>query len=111
MGYEIKTRGDKYYVVDTDTKKIRGTYDNEDDAEDRKDELDFRATVRDRMSRMPVAEMTAEEKAAAYDKMMAEKNKDNDSNLPPKKDEKTNPETKTKKRGSLFWDSLGDEDD
>jgi len=109
MPYEIKTRGDKYFVVDTDTKKIRGTYEDEDSAEDRKDELDFRATVRDRMSRMPVAEMTAEEKAAAYDKMMAEKN--DDKNLPPKKDDKTPPETKKSKRGSLFWDSLENEDD
>ena|ERR1700704_3876551 len=109
MPYEIKTRGDKYFVVDTDTKKIRGTYESEDDAEDRKDELDFRATVRDRMSRMPVAEMTAEEKAAAYDKMMAEKN--DDKNLPPKKDDKTPPEAKKNKRGSLFWDSLENEDD
>lgn len=101
MPYEIKTKNDKFYVVDTDTQKIRGTYDNEDDAEDRKDALDFRAEVRGRLSRMPVTEMTAEEKAAAYDKMMAEKNTPpTDPNLPPKQEDKD----KTKKvRHSAYW--------
>jgi hypothetical protein len=108
MAYEIKTRGDKYYVVDTtDNNKIRGgPYDDEDKAEDRRDELDFRQTVRDRLSRMPVAQMSAEEKAAEYDRMMAEKKDppETDPKIPPKKDETTEP-PKTKK--SAYWgDSL-----
>jgi hypothetical protein len=82
MPYEIKQKNNKFYVIDTDTSKIRGTYDDEDDAEDRKDELDFRAHVRGRLERIPVAELTAEEKAAKYDEMIANKT---DPNLPPKK--------------------------
>lgn len=104
MAYEIKERGGKFYVIDTDNNgKIRGTYDSEDAAEDRKDDLDFRATVRDRMSRMPVTQMTAEEKAAEYDRMMAEKEKTppTDPNVPPKK-ETTNPPPPATKR-SAYW--------
>lgn len=102
MGYEIKEKNNKFYVVDTETKKIRGTYDDEDSAEDRKDELDFRAHVRSKIDRLPVTEMTAEEKAAAYDKMMADKdNKPTDGNLPPKTppaDDKTD-----KPKRSAYW--------
>lgn len=102
MPYEIKEKNNKFFVVDTETQKIRGTYDNEDDAEDRKDALDFRAEVRGRLSRMPVTQMTAEEKAAEYDRLMAEKEKEKvDPNLPPKQDPKTNP-PKTPRR-SLYW--------
>lgn len=111
MPYEIKSRDNKYFVVDTDNNnKIRGgPYDNEDGAEDRKDELDFRAHVRSRIDRLPVSEMTAEEKAAAYDKMIAEKNAaPDDKNLPPKKEDKvTDPPTPPKRRG--YWgDALND---
>jgi hypothetical protein len=106
MPYEVKERNGQYFVVDTTTKRIRGTYDDEDKAEDRKDDLDFRETVRGRLERIPVAEMTAEEKAAAYDKMMAEKDKTPDPNVPPKKDDKVDP-PKTKKH--LYWgDQLED---
>lgn len=104
MGYEIKERGGKFYVIDTDNNgKIRGTYDSEDAAEDRKDDLDFRATVRDRMSRMPVIQMTAEEKAAEYDKMMAEKanTPPPDPNVPPKKEPPATPPPATKR--SAYW--------
>lgn len=102
MGYEIKEKNNKFYVVDNDTNKIRGTYENEDDAEDRLDELKFRADVRGRLERIPVAEMTAEEKAAAYDKMMAEKNQPPpDPNLPPKKPEDDGKPKKV--RRSAYW--------
>lgn len=102
MPYEIKERGNKFYVVDTETKKIRGTYDDEDSAEDRKDELDFRADVRNRINRMPVTEMTAEEKAKEYDRLMAEKNKPpTDPAIPPKK-EPDPPKT----RRSAYWGDL-----
>lgn len=106
MAYEIKQRGEKWYVLDTENNnKIRGTYDNEDAAEDRKDDLDFRAHVRSRIDRLPVTQMTAEEKAAEYDKMMAEKNQPPaDPNLPPKKDETTDPPKTTKK--SAYWGDL-----
>lgn len=109
MAYEIKERDNKFFVIDTDNNnKIRGTYDNEDAAEDRKDELDFRAHVRSRIDRLPVSQMTAEEKAAEYDKMMAEKNKTpDDKNLPPKKDPPTEPTTPPKRSG--YWgDRLND---
>jgi hypothetical protein len=103
MPYEIKRKNDQYYVVDTANQKIRGgPYDSEDKAEDRQDELDFRETVRNRMSRMPVTEMTAEEKAAAYDKMMAEKEKD--PKIPPKKE--GDPPTDPPKKKSLYWGEL-----
>lgn len=110
MAYEVRERGGKYHVVDTDTQKIRGSYEDEDSAEDRKDELDFRATVRDRMSRMPVTQMTAEEKAAEYDRLMAEKAKaaatQTDPKLPPKKEETIDP---PKKKRSGYWgDQLED---
>lgn len=109
MPYVIKEKDGKFHVVDTDTKKIRGSYEDEDKAEDRKDELDFRATVRDRISRMPVAEMTAEEKAAAYDKMIAEKNAapTDDKHIPPKKEDPPAPE-KTPKRSAYWGDALDD---
>jgi DNA-directed RNA polymerase delta subunit len=109
MPYEIKQKGDKFYVVDTADNKIRGTYDNEDSAEDRKDELDFRAHVRSRIDRLPVTEMTAEEKAAAYDKMMAEKDKPTDSHIPPKKDEQEEKDKKPKRR-SPYWGTEVDDD-
>lgn len=107
MPYEIRERNDKFYVVDTDNNdKIRGTYDNEDAAEDRKDDLDFRAHVRSKIDRLPVTEMTADEKAAAYDKMIAEKNATPppDPNLPPKKEEIPKP----KKRSAYWGDRLDD---
>ena len=106
MPYEIKEKNGKYHVVDTTNQRIRGSYENEDSAEDRKDELDFREGVRSRLDRMPVQEMTAEEKAAAYDKLMAEQ-KQPDPNIPPKKEEKE-PEKKTKK--SLYWGDLENEE-
>lgn len=106
MAFEIRNRGGKYYVVDTDNNdKIRGTYDNEDAAEDRQDELNFRAHVRDRLARIPVAQMTAEEKAAEYDRMMAEKQ--NDPKVPPKQDPPKD-EGKTKKR-SGYWGDIEDD--
>lgn len=112
MAYEIKERGNKFYVVDTDNNnKIRGSYDSEDAAEDRKDELDFRAHVRSRIDRLPVAEMTPDEKAAAYDKMMAEKANgtpaNDDKNLPPKKENEPTPPP-TAKRSKYWGDALND---
>lgn len=103
MAYEIKSKDGKYYVVDSETNKVRGTYDSEDDAEDRKDELDFRNHVRSRLERIPVAEMTAEEKAAAYDKMMADKAASADKNLPPKIDPTANPPKDTKVKKLSYW--------
>jgi hypothetical protein len=111
MGFEVKQRGDKYVVVDTDTKRIRGTYDNEDDAEDRKDDLEFKIEVRERLGRMPVTEMTPEEKAAAYDKMIAERNATPpDPHVPPKKDDETSDDKKPKARKSAYWGELPGED-
>lgn len=106
MPYEIKERSGKFYVVDTATQKIRGgPYDDEDKAEDRQDELDFRETVRNRMSRMPVTEMTPEEKAAEYDKMMAERDKQTDPKIPPKKEPEP-PKTEPVKRSRYWGDQL-----
>jgi hypothetical protein len=105
MGYEVKERSGKFYVVDTETNKIRGTYDSEDSADDRKEELEFRVHVRQRLERMPVSQMTSEEKAAEYDKLMAAKQ--TDPNVPPKKDPKDEPPPKTKK--SAYWGELLDE--
>lgn len=102
MPYEIKERNGKFFVIDTATKRIRGEYDDEDKAEDRKDDLDFRESVRSRLDRMPVKEMTAEEKAAEYDRMMAEK-KDApiDPAIPPKKED---PPKEPVKR-SRYWNT------
>lgn len=103
MSFEVKHKGDKYYVVD-ENGKIRGSYANEEDADDRKDDLDFRVEVRERLSRMPVTQMTAEEKAAAYDKLMADheakKVAPPDSQIPPKKDP---PEEPPKVKRSAYW--------
>lgn len=111
MGYEIKRRGDKYVVVDSETKRIRGTYDDEDAAEDRKDDLEFKVEVRDRLNRMPVSEMTAEEKAAAYDKLQAERANQppNDPHIPPKNEPPADPQ-KDKTRKSAYWGELPGED-
>jgi hypothetical protein len=109
MPYEIRQRGDSYYVIDTgNNDKIKGSYDSEDKAEDRKDELDFRAHVRSRIDRLPVSEMTADEKAAAYDKMMADKNTapPPDPNLPPKKDNSDATGKPNKARKSAYWGEL-----
>lgn len=106
MPYEIRERAGKFFVVDSATQKIRGTYEDEDKAEDRKDDLDFREHVRGRLERIPVAQLTAEEKAAEYDKMMAEKDKTpSDPNLPPKKDKEEDP-PKTSKRSAYWGDSV-----
>jgi hypothetical protein len=106
MAYEVKERSGKFYVVDTETQKIRGTYDNEDAADDRKEDLEFRVHVKERLNRMPVSQMTAEEKAAEYDKLMAAKQ--TDPNLPPKKDpaDKTDP---PKPKRSAYWGDRLDE--
>jgi hypothetical protein len=106
MAYEVKQRGTKFVVVDTETKRIRGTYDDEDSAEDRKDDLDFKNEVRGKLSRMPVSEMTPEEKAAAYDKMMAEKNDPPDPKIPPKKEDDPTEPTEPKVRRSAYWGEL-----
>src|SRR6266702_3019233 len=104
MAYEIRERDGKFHVVDTETNKIRGSYDDEEKAEDRKDDLDFRVHVTQRLDRMPVTQMTAEEKAAEYDRIMAEKNKD--PNLPPKNEP---PKDQPKPKRSAYWgDRLND---
>jgi hypothetical protein len=114
MGYEVKQRGDKFVVVDTDTKRIRGTYDSEDDAEDRKDDLDFKVEVRDRLSRVPVTEMTADEKAAEYDRLMAAKANAPDPHVPPAREGDDNggkkDPPKTTVRRSAYWGELPGED-
>lgn len=102
MAYEVRSKGGKYYVVDTATNAVRGHgYEHEGDADDRADELNFRIEVRDKLSRVPVTRMTAEEKAAAYDKMMEDKAREGDKNIPPKQEEPKD-EKKTGKR-SLYW--------
>lgn len=107
MGFEVRTKSGKYYVVDAATNQVRGrAYDDEGDAEDRMDELNFRVEVREKLSRVPVTEMTAEEKAAAYDKMISDKAKETDTNLPPKNDPPTTPpkeDNKTSKRRISYW--------
>lgn len=106
MAYEIKETKGKFYVVDTETQRIRGgPYNDEDDADDRKDELDFRAEVRAGIGRIPGKELSPEEKAAEYDRLMAEK-KNSDPNVPPKKDGDGEPPDKDKDkkpRRSAYW--------
>src|SRR5580692_9523662 len=110
MSYEVKQRGDKFVVVDMATKRIRGTYDSEDDAEDRKDDLEFKNEVREKLARVPVTEMTAEEKAAAYDKMIADKGLgETDTKRPPKLDEDKDKD-KSKVRRSAYWGDLPSDD-
>jgi hypothetical protein len=103
MPYEIKQKGAKFFVVDTATQKIKGSYDDEDSADDKMDDLDFKEHVRDRLSRMPVSQMSASEKAEEYDRLMAEKSKTQappDPNVPPKIDPKIDP---PKVRRSAYW--------
>ena|ERR1022692_525290 len=104
MPYEIKQKDGKYFVVDTATQKIKGSYDNEDSADDRKDDLEFKEHVRDRLSRMPVSQMSATEKAEEYDRLMAEKSNTPppkaDPNVPPKIDTKIDP---PKVKHSAYW--------
>lgn len=110
MPYEIRQKGERWYVVDTaNNDKIKGSYDNEDAAEDRKDDLEFREYTRSRLDRIPVAEMTTEEKAAAWDKAQNEKNNEppDDKNLPPKKEKEEKVEP-PKKRSAYWGDMLDD---
>jgi len=111
MAYVIKEKGGSFYVVDTDTDRIRGKCDTEDDAEDRVDELLFRAEMRSGMSRIPNKELTADEKAAKYDEMMAKQKEDADTKVPGKKEDKTSTESPVdtkKKKGSLYWGQIED---
>lgn len=106
MAYEVRQKNNQYYVVDTVTNAVRGKgYADESDADDRADDLNFRAETRDVLSRIPRTEMTAEEKAAAYDKLLADKAKEGDGNLPPKQEptDKTK-QTPSKKRISYWGD-------
>lgn len=116
MPYEIKERRGKFYVVDTATNRIRGEYEDEDSAEDRLDELQFREEMRSGVSRIPGKELTEAEKAAEYDKIKAAEQED--KNLPPKKNDdadkdgdktdKTDKKEKTGTRKSLYWGDLED---
>jgi hypothetical protein len=106
MPYQIKQKGAKFFVVDTTTQKIKGSYDDEDSADDRKDDLEFKEHVRDRLSRMPVSQMSADEKAQEYDRLMAEKTNappPNDPNVPPKIDTKIDP---PKVKHSAYWEDV-----
>lgn len=110
MAWEVREKRGKFYVVNSETEKVRGApFDDEDDADDKADELNFREEVRSGVGRIPGKELSAEEKAAAYDKLMAEKNQPPpDPNLPPKKegdgkDDKTPP---VKKKG--YWSDYED---
>lgn len=111
MPFEVRTKNGKHYVVDTVTNAVRGRgYDDESDAEDKADDLNFRAETRERLGRMPVTEMTAEEKAAAYDKLMADKAKESDTNLPPKQvDDKDKTPDKPAKRRISYWGDVDNE--
>jgi hypothetical protein len=113
MSFEVRSKSGKYYVVNTTDNSVRGRgYDDEGDAEDKCDDLNFRLEVRDKLSRVPVTEMTSEEKAAAYDKMLADKAREQDANLPPKNDDKTPPPTNTPKPKSkrfAYWGDVTDE--
>jgi hypothetical protein len=110
MPFEIKEKGNTYYVIDTATQKIKGSYDDEDSADDRKDDLEFKEHVRERLSRMPVTQMTAEEKAAEYDNLMAAKNAqkppETDSKIPPKIDPPAHP---PEVKRSRYWGDQGND--
>ena len=123
MAFEIQTRDEKYYVINSTTKKIRGgPYESESAAENRKDDLEDSEAIRsrfdgieERLKRMPVVEMTAEEKAAEYDRMIAEKNRQaphesSKDTAPPRKDEPTKDNTDVKsRRRSLYWGDANDD--
>lgn len=105
MPYEIREKNGKFHVVDKETNRVRGSYNDEDSAEDRLDDLEFKEYMR--RSVQP-REMTTEEKAKAYDELQS-KEPPKDDKIPPKKDEKEKKEKKQRK--SLYWDNLPDEDD
>jgi lipase chaperone LimK len=114
MPFEVRSKNNRFYVVDTKTNAVIGRgFDDESDAEDKADEKNFREETRERLGRMPVTEMTAEEKAAAYDKLMADKAKEADSNIPPKQDDKDNKPPPDNKLGKgkrfTYWGDVENE--
>jgi len=105
MPWEVRSKNGKFYVVNKETNAVRGRgYDDETDAEDKVDDYNFREETRGHLSRIPKSEMTAEEKAAAYDKLIAEQAQRNDANLPPKQgDTKNDPPPNPPKRRITYW--------
>jgi hypothetical protein len=120
MALDIRQAGESNYeVFDTETSEVLGKRASEDAAERLQDRLetqlwrkghDDRLTkMEDRLSRTPTKEMTADEKAAEYDKMIASKNaeppkvdpKNGDPKPPPAKVPDPTPPVTTKR--SAYW--------
>lgn len=79
MPYTTRKKSDKEWELLNPDGTVKRTYTTEEAAEDRADDLNereehrtWRSGVEDRLRRMPVKEMTAEEKAAEYDRMMTQ---------------------------------------
>lgn len=77
--YGIEIVRGRYKVIETATNRYRGIYDDEFKAADRIDELEFMDELKIRIRKdHPLPEdkiMTNEEKAAEYDRIMAERDK------------------------------------
>lgn len=78
MGYTVRKNGDRYEIV-SPKGEVVGSRATEEAAEDRADVLDSKALLTDLSDRVPRTEMTAEEKAAEYDRIVAERQKDDKS--------------------------------
>jgi hypothetical protein len=124
MPYDIREAGENNFeVFDTESSEVKGKRASEDAAErllDRLEATDHRKQVAERLERIekrvertPVKELSPEEKAAEYDRLMAEKGngdpeppkKAGDPTEPPKKEPDPEP-PKPKRRGGYWGDRV-----
>lgn len=125
MSLEIRQAGENNFeVFDTETNEVLGKRASEDAAETLQDRLETKlwrteqaerlAKMEDRLNRTPTKEMTPEEKAAEYDKIIAEKGKVPDKDVkdaptpPPAKIPDPAPPKPETKRSRYWGDQAND---
>jgi len=115
MPYKIEKVGEdddiKFNIIDVESGNVVATRKSEEAAENKLDTLEIRDHLKEMGNRLPKPEMSAEDKAAAYDKLMkekedAEKNTPTPpTNQPPAPTPKTSDPEPPKKTGpkSRYW--------
>lgn len=84
--YQARPKDDRFEVVDEATGTVLTTRASLEAAEDYIDRKELRDEFKTLGDRIPNKELTAEEKAAAYDKMIAEQAKGKEQPKPPTAD-------------------------
>jgi hypothetical protein len=116
--YQARPKDDRFEVVDEANGTVITTRATLEAAEDYIDRRELRDEFRKLGDRIPNKELTPEEKAAAYDKMIAEQakeknqppptnndggNTDNSGAPPPPKPKEQEPPKETGKKRAGFW--------